>query len=63
MSVTKAEADLLMARVRAQVKKHGGMSDVLKPLRSAYAFWHPHPGDPGAFALLVEQVEKLEAAP
>lgn len=63
MSVTQRDWNELEPRVRALVSKHGGRSEKLQRLRNAYAFWQPHPGDPGAFALLVVEVEKLEVAP
>lgn len=63
MSVTKAEADLVLTRIQALVKKRGGTSARLERLRSAYALWYPTPGDPGSFALLVEEVERQEQMP
>lgn len=54
------EADATVARIIRQVEKHGGQSDTLIELRKAYDFWYRLPGDNMAYALVLNELDRLE---
>lgn len=54
------ESDATVARVIRQVEKHGGQSEVLSELRKAYDFWYRLPGDNMAYALVLNELDRLE---
>ncbi len=55
-----AESFMTIERIKIMVKKYGGQSDELAKLRQAYAFWYAAPGDNMAYALVLNELDRLE---